>query len=88
MQHHPLLCNAGDDEDHLDDMDLLNAEASGDVGMSRGDSSMSTARFWEGLLRERYEQLVRQDEAAVREQWQDQHLQDAEVSPMVDPAGS
>lgn len=69
-------------------MELLGAEASGEVGMPRGDSSLSTAHFWEGLLRERYEQLVRQDEAAVRDHWQDQHLQDAEVSPTVDPAGT
>ena len=83
----PGRYGAGDDEEGLEELELPN-EASGEVGMSRGEASLSAARFWEGLLRERHEQLVRQDEAAVREHWQDQPLHDNQVSPMLDPAGS
>ena len=84
---HPSCHGAGDDEEGLEELELPN-EASGEVGMSRGEASLSAARFWEGLLRERHEQLVRQDEAAVQEHWQDQPLHENQVSPMLDPAGS
>ena len=81
-----LLVDEAEDEENLEDMDLPIAEASGDVGMFRGESGLSAARFWESLLRDRYEQLLRQDEAAVQEQWQGQHGE-LDVSPMVEHAG-
>ena len=82
-----LQGDEAEDEENLEDMDLPTAEASGDVGLSRGESGMSAAHFWESLLRDRYEQVVRQDEAAIREQWQGQHG-DLHVSPMPEHAGS
>lgn len=59
----------------------------GDETLSRSDHSGSNAKFWEGLLKDRHEQLLKEEEQQVREQWRTHHMHPADASPALDPAG-
>ena len=59
----------------------------GDDSTSRNEHIGSNAKFWESLLKERHQQLLKEEEQQVREQWRSHHLHSADVSPALDAAG-
>lgn len=77
---------AGDDEEALDDIECAELDL-GEDSISRSEISGNNAKFWEGLLQERHEQLLKDEEQQVREQWQPHHLHSVDHSPALDPAG-
>lgn len=77
---------AGDDEDARTDLECAELDL-GDETLSRGEHSGSNAKFWEGLLKERHQQLLKEEEQQVQEQWRSHHLHSADASPALDPAG-
>ena len=79
------LC-AGEDEDARDELECAELDL-GDDSMSRSEHSGSNAKFWENLLKDRHEQLLKEEEQQVREQWRSHLLHSADVSPAQDPAG-
>lgn len=79
--------SAGEEEDVHDDLECAELDL-GDDSMSRSEHSGSNAKFWESLLKERHQQLLKEEEQQVREQWRSHHLHSADVSPALDPAGT
>ena len=82
-----LLLPAGEDEDGIDEIECLEVGLHGDDSPARGEPSGSNAKFWEGLLKEKHEQLLKEEEQQVREQWQTSHVHHVDTSPALDPAG-
>lgn len=78
--------HTAEEEDVHDDLECAELDL-GDDSMSRSEHSGSTAKFWEGLLKERHQLLLKEEEQQVREQWRSHHLHPADVSPAMDPAG-
>ncbi|KAL3149213.1 hypothetical protein ABBQ32_002039 [Trebouxia sp. C0010 RCD-2024] len=75
----------GDDDDARTDLECAELDL-GDETLSRSEHSGSNAKFWEGLLKERHQQLLKEEEQQVREQWRSHHLHSADVSPALNPA--
>lgn len=82
-----LLLPAGEDEDGIDEIECPDVGLHGDDSPARGEPSGSNAKFWEGLLKEKHEQLLKEEEQQVREQYQTSHGHHVDTSPALDPAG-
>ncbi len=78
---------AGEDEDAVEDTDCPDLSPHGEGSPARGEPSSSSAKFWEALLKEKHEQLLKEEEQQVREQWQTSHLRHVDTSPALDAAG-
>lgn len=79
---------AGEDEEALEDTECPDLSPHGEGSPARGEpSSSSSAKFWEALLKEKHEQLLKEEEQQVREQWQTSHLRHVDTSPALDAAG-
>ena len=88
---HGVFCSlrlclvAGDDEDAREDLECPDLDAADDP-VVKAMPSGSAAKFWEGLLKDKHEQLLREEEQQVRH-WQSSQLHHTDTSPPLDPAG-
>lgn len=76
------MCLTGDDEDALDEVECPDLSTNGDDALGRAEPSGRNAKFWEALLKEKHEQLLKEEE-----HWQTNHLHPVDISPALDPAG-
>ena len=82
-----LFWSAGDEEETIEEVECPELDPTGDDRMVRAEPSGSSAKFWEGLLKEKHEQLLKEEEQQVREQWQTSHMRHMDASPAPDLAG-
>ena len=95
-QRHEADCQAsrmtaGDEEELVDELECGDVGTNGEESphpLVRADLSGSSAHFWEGLLKDKHQQLLEEDEQQVRQQWHSNPLHRAHASPPLDPAGA
>ena len=79
------MCTAGDDEDAREEVECPDLEAAGDQVVKVMPSG-SAAKFWEGLLKDKHEQLLKEEEQQVQH-WHSNQLHHTDTSPPLDAAG-